>query len=409
MSEHLATSACTPGTRLQRLYRTWSGSGAGLLISGNVMIDLEHAESYRNVILDEEADLSSFAEWARAGTSQGNHFWVQLNHAGRQTPRHVNAAPLAPSVMPPVNVFRKANAFGRAKAMTEARIEDTIARFANAARLAKKAGFTGVQVHGAHGYLASQFLSPLTNDREDQWGGSLENRARFLRTVVREIRSAVGAEFPLGVKLNSADFQRGGFSEDESMAVLRMLEQDSVDLVEVSGGSYEATTMFDGIDGGTADGGVPENGAASNGKSKSTRAREAFFLDYAKKARAQVGVPLMLTGGMRSREVMERAIAAGDIDVVGMARPFAHNPHVAAELLDGTRDRAEDPPPIPGLAGLGGLASSMTSQVQISLISKGKDPRGATRRLVETGLVAGLEVRALRRPRTLEHRGVTGR
>ena len=382
MSEHQAERDMTPGKRLWRLYDTWSRGGAGLLISGNVMVDFDHAESFRNVVVDKSTDLGGFERLATVGQVGGNHFWVQLNHAGRQTPSHVNQAPLAPSAVEPVNVFRKANAFGMPRAMSEADIEDVISRFGFAAGVVQRSGFSGVQVHAAHGYLASQFLSPLTNHRTDAWGGSLKNRARFVRSVITAIRDAVGPDFPVSVKLNSADFQRGGMTQQESLQVLAMLQDDGVDLIEVSGGSYESTAMFDGTD---------------DDKSSPTKSREAYFLDYARAASEQMSVPLMLTGGMRSVSVMEDAVASGAVDVVGMARPFTHNPAVAREILEGQLDYAQAPPPVPGLARLGGVAESVSSQVQISLICHGRNPASDLNRTLETAVMIAKEVWSLRR------------
>ncbi|MEZ4325484.1 MAG: NADH:flavin oxidoreductase/NADH oxidase family protein [Polyangiales bacterium] len=366
MSEHLASKRQAPTRGLQALYGRWAEGGAGLIITGNVMIDRRHMEANANVVLADAPDLERFRAWAEAGTRGGTPLFMQLNHPGRQTPRHINPTPLAPSAVPPVNLFRRASAFGHPRAMSERDIEDVIAAFARAAGVAKQTGFSGVQVHGAHGYLVSQFLSPLTNQRTDGWGGSLENRARFGRAVLRAIRSEVGSAFPVAVKLNSADFQRGGFSEDESLQVLHWLQADGLDLVEISGGSYESRVMLD----------------------KPLSDREAFFLDYARKARAAVDIPLMVTGGFRSRAIMEQALAQGALDVVGLARPFTHNPDVARDLCTGRIVRAEDPPPMPGLARLGGTSEAMMSVAQMALLSKGKDPaRGMSLRAVLGALV----------------------
>ncbi len=353
MSEHLASQNQSPTRGLSRLYERWSAGGAGLLITGNVMIDSAHLEAVRNVAVKPESNLDRFAEWATAGTTHDNHLWMQLNHPGRQTPRHLNPSPGAPSAVAPVNLFRRAKAFGQPHAMDEAEIAQVIENFARAAAFAKTAGFTGVQVHGAHGYLVSQFLSPLTNQRDDRWGGPLEDRARFARAVLSQIREAVGAGFPIGIKLNSADFQRGGFTEDESMRVLGMLQEDGVDLVEISGGSYESRVMLE----------------------KVANTREAFFLEYAKKARAEVDIPLMVTGGFRGRSVMESALRNGALDVVGMARPFTNNPSIAHDLLESRTERALDPPVMPGLGRLGGASEAMMSVAQMGLLAQGKSPR----------------------------------
>jgi 2,4-dienoyl-CoA reductase-like NADH-dependent reductase (Old Yellow Enzyme family) len=352
MSEHLGSPKQSPSRGLARLYEAWSSGGAALLITGNVMIDRAHLEGKRNVAIGPDSDIDRFRDWARAGTAHGNHLWMQLNHPGRQTPRHINPSPAAPSAVEPVNLFRRAKAFGRPHSMDESEIGAAIGAFASASAFAKEAGFTGVQVHGAHGYLVSQFLSPLTNRRRDEWGGSIENRARFARTVLREIRNVVGPAFPVGIKLNSADFQRGGFTESESMRVLRMLQEDGVDLVEISGGSYESRVMLNRPD----------------------SHRDAFFLDYAKRARAEVDIPLMVTGGFRQRAAMENALRGGALDVIGMARPFTDNPNVARDLLERRITRAADPPTMPGLGRLGGASQAMMSVAQMGLLAKGKDP-----------------------------------
>jgi len=352
MSEHLGSPKQSPTRGLARLYETWSRGGAGLLITGNVMVDRAHLEAVRNVAVGADANIDRFRDWAASGTAHGNHLWMQLNHPGRQTPRHINPRPAAPSAVEPVNLFRRAKAFGTPHAMDEAEIGAAIRSFASAAAFAKAAGFTGVQVHGAHGYLVSQFLSPLTNRREDRWGGPLENRARFARAVLREIRRTVGDAFPIGIKLNSADFQRGGFTEEESMRVLRMLREDGIDLVEISGGSYESRVMLSQADSG----------------------RDAFFLDYAKKARAEVDIPLMVTGGFRERAAMENALAQGALDVIGMARPFTNNPRIALDLLEARTSKAADPPVMPGLGRLGGTSQAMMSVAQMGLLARGKSP-----------------------------------
>ncbi len=353
MSEHLGSSHQSPTRGLTQLYARWGAGGAGLLITGNVMIDDAHMEATSNVAIRETSEASRFERWAAAGTREGSQLWMQLNHPGRQTPRHINPSPGAPSAVPPVNLFRRAKAFGQPHAMDEAEIQGVIRGFARAAAFAKDAGFSGVQVHGAHGYLVSQFLSPLTNVRTDAWGGPLENRARLAREVLAAIRSAVGAEFPIGIKLNSADFQRGGFTEEESMRVLEMLQEDGIDLVEISGGSYESRVMLDKVE----------------------NQREAFFLEYARKARAAVDIPLMVTGGFRARSIMEDALREGALDVVGIARPFTHNPDLARDLVLGRIERAEDPPFLPGLARLGGTSEAMMSVAQMALIAKGKSPQ----------------------------------
>jgi 2,4-dienoyl-CoA reductase-like NADH-dependent reductase (Old Yellow Enzyme family) len=320
-----------------RLYRRWAQGGAGLLLSGNVMVDGRFLERPGNVVLENENGLDMLRRYAAAGTSTGHHLWMQINHPGRQTQAIIAARPVAPSEGPAVKVMA---AFGRPRALEDAEIHDIVARFARAAELAKQAGFTGVQIHSAHGYLSSQFLSPLTNRRTDAWGGPIENRARFLLSIVRETRARVGPEFPVSVKLNSADFQRGGFTEDESMRVVELLNDEKIDLLEISGGNYEATALF-----GMEDGQANANGASATGaRAASTLAREAYFLEYARKVRAVSRMPLMLTGGLRTRAVMEEILASGAVDVIGIARPLAVEPDLPRLLLEGSIDGSRTVP-----------------------------------------------------------------
>jgi 2,4-dienoyl-CoA reductase-like NADH-dependent reductase (Old Yellow Enzyme family) len=329
MTEGLASPQGVPTAELARLYRVWSHGGAGLLLTGNVVIDRHHLERPGNVIIDRPPSdemMTALKDWAANGTEGGNQLWMQISHAGRQTQTNVNPAPKAPSA---VSVRLPGGRFGTPVPLMHEEILDLINRFVIAAVAAKEAGFTGVQVHAAHGYLISQFLSPLTNLRDDEWGGSLGNRARFLLETVRQIRSAVGPAFPVSVKLNSADFQRGGFAFEESLQVARWLEQAGLDLLEISGGSYEQPAMMDmdGIDG-------PAEPTAVRA---STAAREAYFVDFAKAMKAELTVmPLMVTGGFRSRIAMDHALSTGAADLIGIGRPLCGAPDACHDLLSGS-------------------------------------------------------------------------
>ena len=326
MTEGLADASGVATPALTRLYGLWSDGGAGLLLSGNIQIDRDHLERVGNVIVDAEPTPSvsdALRALAEAATRNGNHFWGQISHGGRQTPKAVNAQPKAAS---PVQLGLPGGQFGVPVAMTSADIDEVIAGFARCARVLKESGFTGVQVHAAHGYLLSSFLSPRANQRTDQWGGSLENRARLLLAVVAAVRSAVGADFPVAVKLNSADFQRGGFEFSESLQVAQWLEVASVDLIEISGGTYEQPRLLnlDGIEP------IEEQTVKA-----STRAREAYFVDFAQAMRAQVNIPLMVTGGLRRRDAMEDALATSSADVIGLGRPLCVTTNGAQQLLSG--------------------------------------------------------------------------
>ena len=213
-----------------------------------------------------------------------------------------------------------ATTFGTPRALREDEILDIIQRFATSAQVCEQAGFEGVQLHGAHGYLISQFLSPLTNKRQDQWGGSIENRMRFLLEVYTAVRKATSENFIISVKLNSADFQRGGISEEDVVTVFKAIDDAGIDLIEISGGSYEAPAMA---------------GAKEDKRKASTIAREAYFLDFAEKIRKQVKCHLMVTGGFRTVEGMNAALDSGACEFVGIARPFAVETDLANRLIAG--------------------------------------------------------------------------
>ena len=323
MTEGLADKFDRPTENLTQLYETWSKGGTGLHITGNVMIDQRYLERAGNVVLESDEHLSLFKAWAERGQVGGNHLWVQLNHPGRQCPRMVNTQPLSPS---DVQLDILGN-FGKPRPMTLKDIQEVIARFARSAALVKEAGFSGVQIHSAHGYLLSQFLSPKINQRHDEWGGSLENRARLLRTIVAEVRKAVGPEFPIGVKLNSADFQKGGFSLEDSNQVAKWLGEDGIDLLEISGGTYEQLSLI---------------GVEATEVRESTRRREAYFIEYAKSTREAANIPLMVTGGFRSKDVMENALNNKELDAIGLARPLCTRVNASRDLIEGNLDKLDD-------------------------------------------------------------------
>ncbi|MEP0313493.1 MAG: NADH:flavin oxidoreductase/NADH oxidase family protein [Hyphomonas sp.] len=314
------------------LYRRWAEGGIGGMITGNVQIDRNHLERAGNVVIDgtpsnEEMDM--FSRWADAGKSHGAAMIMQVSHAGRQTPKLVNPRPAAPS---PVALGLPGGQFGQPRAMTREEIRAVVEGFGTAASVAKQAGFDGVQVHAAHGYLLSSFLSPLANLREDDYGGPLENRARLLVECVDAARVAAGPGFSVSVKLNSADFQKGGFSFEDCLAVIDSLNELGVDFVEISGGNYEQPRMMD------MDGLEP---VFEQGVRESTRKREAYFLKYAKAVQERSRLPLMVTGGFRTVEAMNSALAEGEADLIGLGRPLCVEIDTPKRLLSGELAAAE--------------------------------------------------------------------
>lgn len=318
LSERLALPDGAPSRELIRLYEQWAKGGAGLLLTGNVMIDRRALGELGNVAVEDERHLAELSLWARTMKQGGARAFMQINHPGRQSPFILSKRPVAPSAVP---MRGMGGLFRTPRALAEQEIEEIIQRFANTAAIAEKAGFDGVQIHGAHGYLISQFLSPLTNLRDDGFGGDAERRSRFLRLVLAATRARVSQRFTVGLKLNSADFQRGGFSQEESMALVGSL--DGIDFLEISGGTYEAAVMFE-----------------ERNKRDSTKRREAFFLEYAERVRAVTAIPLMVTGGFRTRQGMNDALSDGATDLIGLGRPLAIEPDLPRRLLQGESEAA---------------------------------------------------------------------
>ncbi|MFA4081246.1 NADH:flavin oxidoreductase/NADH oxidase family protein [Mycobacteroides salmoniphilum] len=365
LSEGLGDTSQGPDHRLVELYRRWGTGGFGLVVTGNVMVDRSHLGEPGNVVIEDDRHLDGLSRWAKATKDGGGLIWMQVNHPGRQAnPLATASQPVAPSAI-------KMNVPGwqAPRELADDEIENIIDRYATTATIADAAGFDGVQIHGAHGYLVAQFLSPRTNRRTDRWGGDPERRMRFVLEVVRRTRATVSPGFSVAIKLNSADFQRGGFTEEESRAVIAALASEDVDLIEISGGTYESPAME----------GRPLVTSAS------TQAREAYFLEYARTAREAAGdVPIAVTGGFRTESAMSEAVRSGDCDVVGLGRPTTVNPESADSLLTARQHKLTVPDaslPMPAwLAGTGRAKSFLSAlelqwhNTQLHRLGAGTDP-----------------------------------
>ncbi len=295
MSDSLGDGTGHPTAQQIRLYQRWAAGGLALSIIGEVQLTADYAENPGNLVLNEASDLERFRELARHGGESGTKLWLQLGHAG--------ALAYAPTSRP-----KGPSAFNlpglRCVEITRDEIRQLPEQFARTARLAQRAGFGGVQIHAAHGFLLGQFLSPLFNKRSDEYGGAIANRMRPLLEAVEATRAAVGPRFPIAVKLNSSDELEGGFDEDDALKVMAALDGSSIDLIDISGGTY-----FPGA------------------KSASDRAgRGPYFLEFARRARAVTSKPLMLTGGFKTRAQAEDAVASGAVDFVGLARALVLEP-----------------------------------------------------------------------------------
>jgi len=306
MEENMANEVQQPGSDIFNLYTAWAKGEMGAIITGNVMVDPHAMTGPGGIALHATSELAPFTEWAKLSKKHGVKIIMQINHPGRQTYRSLGGKTIAPSSTP-LELGKHSSMFSQPETMSETDIQDVISRFAITAKKAEEAGFDGVQIHAAHGYLLSQFLSPLVNKRQDKWGGKIVNRSRLLIEIVCSVKKAVSSRFSISVKLNSADFQRGGFDINDAILVVQQLEKMNVDFVELSGGSYEAPAM---------------QGRSADDR---TLAREAYFLEFAKSIALQTTLKIMTTGGIK-RLAVANQVRNEHIDLVGIASAMAYKP-----------------------------------------------------------------------------------
>ncbi|KAJ5815196.1 hypothetical protein N7474_006973 [Penicillium riverlandense] len=329
-----------PNPKLLAAYENWAEGGWGSILTGNVQVDVNHMGSPFDAALhseytgNDEALLSEWKKYADACQKHGTPALLQICHPGRQSfrvagRRGIFGSTLAPSVVP-MNIgdgwlmrTLAAITWSQPREMTRADIERVIRQFVDTARLAADAGFAGVELHGAHGYLLDQFLNAKTNIRTDEYGGTPAKRARFVLEILSEIRKVVPPKFCVGIKLNSADQSSAAF--EDVMTQIKLLVEAGIDFMEISGGTYEDTRMM----------GYTSQSTPQAPKSERTAAREAYFLEFAKAVRQRhPKLILMLTGGFRSRAGAEAAIKDNACDLIGIARPAAVDPRWPLKLLD---------------------------------------------------------------------------
>ncbi|KAL4889749.1 putative FMN binding oxidoreductase [Aspergillus ambiguus] len=337
MAELMAGWSNTPNADFVSVYEKWGQGEWGGVLTGNVQVDINHLGMPFDPALpaeytDKARDAALVDLWARYASSCQQHgppAIVQICHPGRQSVRiagrrGIFAPTIAPSPIPlSVGDDWLARAIGglvfpAPREMTQADIDAVTRKFVDTARLMADSGFSGVQLHGAHGYLIDQFLNPKTNKRTDAYGGSAAARAKFVLDILAQTRAVVPSSFAIGIKLNSADHSSASF--EDTMAQIGLLAEAGIDFLEVSGGSYEDPKMM-GID-------QPK-------KSARTAAREAFFLEFATEVRRRYpSLVLMLTGGFRTRAGAQAALDANACDLVGIGRPAAVDPAFPRRLLD---------------------------------------------------------------------------
>lgn len=307
-----------PSKNLHNVYKRWGEGGIGLNLTGNIMFEYDHLEAMGNPIIPVDAPFEgerfeSFKEMARQGKLEGNLMVGQVSHPGRQVEERIQKNPVSAS-----DVHLDKEVMGLKFAKPRAATSEDIARFiegwGHAAEYLEKAGYDGIELHGAHGYLLAQFLSPSTNLRTDKYGGSLENRARLIVEVAQEVRRRTSPSFILGIKMNSVEFQEKGFQPEEAKELASILEANKFDFIELSGGTYEAL--------------------AFGHKRESTKAREAFFLEFADTICPVLSkTKVYVTGGFKTVGAMVNALKT--IDGVGLARPVCQEPRLCKDILSG--------------------------------------------------------------------------
>lgn len=305
MSDSLADGEGNPTHTQSRLYERWAEGGIGLSIVGEVQVDSRFPEKPGNLVLTEHSNLKDLQMLTSRASINNAHIWPQLGHAGGLAYKPLSD-PKGPSPIK-ISEFECAG-------MSEQEISLLPDIYAKAAKIAKKAGFTGVQIHAGHGFLLSQFLSPLFNHRQDQYGGSIEARSKIVMEIIEKVRCAVGPTFPIGIKMNSSDQLEGGLTQDEALEVIGILNQTSIDLIEISGGSY-----FPGA--------KSSSDSASSGP---------YFVDFAVKARKLTSIPLVVTGGFKTYDQVIGALSLNAVDSIGLGRALILNPELPNEWIDGS-------------------------------------------------------------------------
>ena len=356
MSEGMGTRDFQPKKNIATLYKRWAEGGTGLIITGNIMVDPKGTAEPGNIVFDKNSNMEILKNWANQGQQHGAKVMVQLNHPGKQAPKTVSKQTVAPSAVPLGNGLNKL--FSTPRALTTSEVEELVQKFVTSAKVAKEAGFSGVQIHAAHGYLISQFLSPHDNRRTDKYGGSLENRMRFLKEIYLGMREELGKDFTIGIKINSTDFKEDGLTEEDSLKTIIELANLGLDFVEISGGTYERPAMM---------------GATS----KSTN--RVFFAEYSKKLKQKIEIPVVVTGGIRSINAMNTLLNDNTTDFIGIARPLTIDPNIPNKIKQGTYTIVETTRVSTGVKKLdkifGSLLGIVYYQVLMQNIAKGKEPK----------------------------------
>lgn len=313
----LKDGSCTP--KLTELMAKLARGGVGLIITGHAHIDpAGQASPFQTGIFDDR-HITGLKEVTDAVHKEDGNITIQIAHAGCQAiSKLTGVEPAGPSVL-------EINGKPLCREMTVQEIKETIAKFAEAAGRAKKAGFDGIQLHGAHSYLLNQFLSPFYNKRTDEYGGSLEHRTRFAIESYRAVRNAVGSEFPVMIKLNSEDFLDNGFTIDEMIKTAGMLQREGIDAIELSGGTIQSGRNLMPVRPGKLD----------------SEEKEVYYRNAAARYKEKITVPLMLIGGIRSFTVAEQLVNDGITDYISLSRPLIREPDLINRWQSGDHSKSE--------------------------------------------------------------------
>lgn len=312
MSDSLGDGEGNPTEAQIRLYEKWAEGGVALSFIGEVQGDPRFPEKPGNLVLGANSNHEQLELFTSRVVIESAHLWTQIGHAGALSYLPISQ-PKGPSALDIEGL--------QCAGMSTDDIQELPLMYARTALLAKNAGFSGVHIHAGHGFLLSQFLSPLFNHRNDGYGGSIKARSRIVLEVIKEVRHAVGLSFPIGIRINSTDQLKGGLTEADALEVVRLLDQTSIDLIDISGGTY-----------------FPGAKESSDGSSKGP-----YFLDFARLAKGVTNIPLMLTGGFKKRDQAINAVASGVVDVVGLGRAMILNPRIANTWLKGKGSDPEFP------------------------------------------------------------------
>ncbi len=316
-AERLFDEEGFPEDGLKEFYCQLARGEVGAIITGHTFIEPLGKASPKQLAIHKDDFIPPLKKITEAVHKYGTRIFLQLSHAGRQTKSKYleGKTPVAPS---PVE---ENTTHTIPRELEEEEIYRIIENFKKAALRAREAGFDGIQLHVAHGYLLSQFISPYTNRRTDKWGGSTENRLRILVEIIKPIKESIGDNFAVFVKLNMEDFVEDGFKFEESSLIAKELQKAGIDAIETSGGIWES-------------------GQFIIRKDILSKDKEAYFLDYAKQLRKSIDIPIILVGGIRSKEIMEEVLDAG-IDFISMSRPFIREPDIANKILKGVSVKSE--------------------------------------------------------------------